>query len=161
MDCQAFARHLGQEQEVLDEYGGTDIYQLTPAQIEVTAGANNIRCLRLTSSGLYRWYANCCNTPIGNTMRSRVAFVGLIHSFISKEENRDAKLGPVLGCVYTKSAKTPVPTHLKGSRSRLSLTIRIFAKLLSWKIKGGAKLNPFFEADGKLISDPTVMNERA
>jgi hypothetical protein len=34
--------------------------------------------LRLTPNGLYRWYASCCKTPLGNTLGPAIPFVGIV-----------------------------------------------------------------------------------
>jgi hypothetical protein len=44
-DCQAFARSLGRA-DVLDPAGGTDIFQMPPARLMLTAGMEALRCLR-------------------------------------------------------------------------------------------------------------------
>src|SRR5262249_44063266 len=64
-DCQTFARFL-ERPEVLDPAGGTDIFQMAPARVKLTAGADALRCLSLSNQVL-RWYTDCCRTPIGNT----------------------------------------------------------------------------------------------
>src|SRR5215204_4669214 len=66
-DCQAFLHHLGCA-ELLDASGGTDIVQVAPAALAFDRGAERIAGLRLTPKGLYRWYADCCKTPLGNTL---------------------------------------------------------------------------------------------
>ncbi len=38
--------------------------------------------MRLTPMGLLRWYAGCCNTPIGNMVSARVPFIGIVHMFM-------------------------------------------------------------------------------
>ena len=58
-DCQAFA-HFLERDDVLDASGGTAIFQLRPAQLEITAGREHLRCMRLSEKGLLRWYAGCC-----------------------------------------------------------------------------------------------------
>lgn len=65
--CQAYAHHLGQADKILDQYGGTDVFQMTPSQLSITEGIENLRCLRLEGRGVLRWYAGCCNTPVANT----------------------------------------------------------------------------------------------
>ena len=66
-DCQAFARFL-ERADVLDAAGGTDIFQMPPGRMKFTAGADALRCLRLSDkTRVFRWYADCCRTPIGNT----------------------------------------------------------------------------------------------
>src|ERR1700742_3028554 len=75
-DCQAFLHHVGRA-DLLDAHGGTDIVQVAPASLTFRSGAEHIVGLRLTSKGLYRWYANCCKTPLGNSMKPAVPFVGI------------------------------------------------------------------------------------
>src|SRR3954452_9059719 len=65
-DCQAFAHQLGRP-DLLDAKGGSDIVQMAPAAVSFTQGRQHIVGLRLKPNGLYRWYANCCKTPVGNT----------------------------------------------------------------------------------------------
>ena len=78
-DCQSFAHFLGRATEILDRSGGTDIFQTSPARIEITQGRERLASMRLTPKGLLRWYADCCKTPIGNTAITReIPFVGLI-----------------------------------------------------------------------------------
>ena len=80
-DCQAFAYFLGRAERILDERGGSDIVQTSPQAVQFTRGAENLACVRLTPKGLMRWYARCCNTPIGNTLSNyRMSFVGLLHA---------------------------------------------------------------------------------
>src|SRR5215831_20849654 len=64
-DCQAFAHFLDRA-DVLDPAGGTDIFQMPPGRLKLTAGTDAMRCLRLSNKVL-RWYSDCCRTPIANT----------------------------------------------------------------------------------------------
>jgi len=67
--------------KILDAQGGTDVVQTRPANLTFTHGQDTLACMRLTPKGLLRWYAACCNTPIGNTVANyRMPFVGLVHS---------------------------------------------------------------------------------
>lgn len=70
-DCQAYAHFLGQAGKILDANGGTDISPFPPSHIQLTHGGENLRCMRLSPKGMDRWYAGCCNTPIGNTLQSK------------------------------------------------------------------------------------------
>ena len=80
-DCQAFAYCLGRADDVLDERGGSDVIQILPKNITFTQGVEALACMRLTDKGLLRWYASCCNTPIGNTLATpKMSFIGLLHS---------------------------------------------------------------------------------
>src|ERR1700744_5495451 len=64
-DCQAFARFLDRP-DVLDEAGGTDIFRMPIGRVALTAGGDAVRSLKF-SAKVYRWYTECCRTPIGNT----------------------------------------------------------------------------------------------
>src|SRR4029077_11390639 len=66
-DCQAFAHRIGRA-DLLDSQGGREIVQLAPATLTFLQGQQRIVGLRLTPKGLFRWYASCCNTPVGNTL---------------------------------------------------------------------------------------------
>ena len=50
-DCQAFANHLSADDDILDPWGGTEVYQTAPWHISIHKGIENIRCLRLTPKG--------------------------------------------------------------------------------------------------------------
>jgi hypothetical protein len=39
-------------------------------RLKLTAGTDPVRCLQF-SSRVFRWYADCCRTPIGNTASPR------------------------------------------------------------------------------------------
>ena len=79
-DCQAYAHHLGRT-DLLDPQGGSDIVQVAPASLSFDLGADRIVGLRLSPKGLYRWYASCCNTPLGNTLGPGLPFVGILAWF--------------------------------------------------------------------------------
>src|SRR6516162_5125147 len=105
-DCQAFARFL-ERADVLDPAGGTDIFQMPPGRVKLTAGTDAMRCLRLSNKVL-RWYSDCCRTPIANTAaRPHFPLIGVVHSFMDHEahgRSRDEVLGPPLCRIYERSA---------------------------------------------------------
>ncbi|GAA0346349.1 hypothetical protein GCM10009092_08530 [Bowmanella denitrificans] len=155
-DCQAFARELGRA-DVLDSFGGTEIYQLSPAQLQFSQGQEHLRCLKLSEKGLLRWYAGCCNTPIGNTVSASMPLVGLIHSVFQEGQDKEALLGPVQGYVHGKfaTAKPPAEKNSKGTPWRLLL--RIVSRLLADKLSGRGKPHPLFDVAGKPVSEPRVL----
>jgi hypothetical protein len=55
-DCQSFAHFLGRADDVLDAHGGTDVFSMTLAHLEITEGADQLACVRLTAGGMFRWY---------------------------------------------------------------------------------------------------------
>ena len=85
VDCQTYARHLDQAEVQLDDNGGTDILQISPAQFSIKAGEKHLSSLMLSPKGIYRWYASCCNTPICNTTtNAEMPYVGLLTNNVSK-----------------------------------------------------------------------------
>ena len=158
-DCQNFAAQLGRDSDILDEFGGTDIFQTAQSQIKIETGIEHIRCLKLTRKGLFRWYTDCCNTPIGNTLTAGFPFVGVVHNFMNMDNNRDSVLGPVLAHVQTKHARGN-PTYPNSSEKfPVSLILRGMRKMLLWKFKGMNRPSAFFTDNGKAIVKPTVVNE--
>jgi hypothetical protein len=155
-DCQSFAQHLNQESNVLDQYGGTDIFQMPICNIKITEGIEQISCVRLSAKGLYRWHTKCCNTPIGNSMGAGGAFIGVIHSFMDHASTRDEELGKNRGYIQTKFAKQEVPVELKGSPFKIIL--RSISKLIVWKVKGLNRPSVFFDDDGKSIAESNILN---
>ncbi len=158
-DCQAYAHFLKQKDLVLDKNGGTEIFQITPSQISIAQGADQIRCVRLQEKGLMRWYAGCCNTPIANSMASpKVPFAGLVHSFVSASAQAQEKAcGPVLGGFQGRYGigKLPPGTYQKGPLKYLFRALRIVA--IAW-MKGLNSPSPFFDTSGTPVSEPKVLS---
>lgn len=144
-DCQAFARFLAQP-GTTDDWGGTDIFQMAPASVRITDGADALSCVRLSDKGMHRWYCGECKTPIGNSNSPRTPFVGLIHTFMDHEADgraRDAVLGKPVGYVWTKSAIGPLP--IQGGTSSLLRVIGRSVRLLGkWWLTGAGSPSPFF-----------------
>jgi len=158
-DCQAFAKALGRAGDVLDANGGTDIFQMSPARIAFTHGVERVACLRLTSKGLARWYASCCNTPIGNTMATQgIPFVGLIRAFVA--EPASAALGPVRTRVFRKFAigdKAAIPPD---SQPQWRMLLHVIGLMLRWRLRGDHKRSPFFDAASRApLATPRVLSE--
>ena len=158
-DCQAFARHLKRESDILDEFGGTELFQIAPSQIKIESGAEHIRCTRLTSKGLYRWHTGCCNTAIGNTMKASMPFVGVFPSFMHFEQDREKVLGPVRAYMQTQYALSPPTYPFSSEKFPLGITLRIIRKIVLWKLKGMDKPSVFFTKSGEPVVKPTVLSE--
>lgn len=154
--CQSFANHLNRS-DILDEYGGTDLYQTSQAQVTISSGADQLSSLKLSKKGLTRWYTNCCNTPVGNTMNAKMPFVGVIHNFMQHTVSREEELGPVLAYVQTQYAiGTPDYPH-SAKKFPAGITFRIMRKMLTWKIQGKHKPSAFFNDDGTSVSEPNIL----
>jgi hypothetical protein len=144
-DCQAFA-HFLKRPDVLDRAGGTDIFQMPTGHVKLTAGTDAVRCLHF-SSKVFRWYTDCCRTPIGNTAGPRFPVVGLIHSFMSEDAgggSRDEVLGAPLCRIYERSAIGPLPPNVPAPPSLGLFALRA-SRLLGWWLRGLGRPSPFFD----------------
>lgn len=155
-DCQAFASHLGRGSDTLDEFGGTEIFQMSQSQLQIQQGKENLQSMRLTEKGMLRWYTSCCNTPVGNTMNAKMPFVGVIHSLMDLPD-RDSTFGPVRAYVQTQHAlgSPNYPTHSK--KFPLGITLRIIRKMLLWRLRGQHKPTVFFTDSGQPVSKPIIL----
>lgn len=152
-DCRDYAQWLGTP-GLLDDAGGVDIVAMAPSQLRFTAGEANIACMTLTPRGIYRWYAACCRTPLGNTPREpAVHYVGLSTDCLEPVA-ADAAFGPARRCVInTGSATAPVRT------TRVAFVLgglRILAGIVGAKLRGRRE-SPFFDpATGRPIRAPVA-----
>lgn len=158
-DCQAYAVFL-QRSDLVDAHGGSEIFQMVPDQLKLTDGLHQLRCMRLSPKGLLRWYAGCCNTPIGNTVPSpKVPFVGVLTAFIdaSAAGHKDRALGPVILRGFGKFARGGMPPggHKKAPPSYLLRSLRLIGG--AW-LKGRRAPTPFFDGTGKPVREPHVIS---
>ncbi len=162
-DCQAFAHFLGRADEILNAHAGTDVFSTTLAHIEITAGADQIACVRLEAGGMYRWYAACCRTPIGNTFPSpKSPFISVVHSCMdhaSDVRSRDEALGPIRIRANGRFAKGDLSTldaHLRIPLSMLPIVLKLFVA----KLRGEYSPSPFFDNEkGDFLVTPQVLSE--
>jgi hypothetical protein len=158
-DCQAFAHFLGRPNEILDSKGGSDVVQTTPSRVTFTDGVEMLTCMRLTPNGLMRWYARCCNTPIGNTVANfKVSFVGLVHNCLENGgRSLDDSFGPVRMWVNTKAAMGEVQ-----SSSWVAMgggVTRILGMLLRARLNGSYKRTMFFSPQtGAPVAQPKILS---
>ncbi|MGJ8679542.1 DUF6151 family protein [Paraglaciecola sp.] len=141
-DCQKFAAHLGNQERILDEHGGSELFQTYPAYFKISEGAEHLRCATLTPKGIYRWHTACCNMPVANTMTSAaMPFVGVSVKLMqfSDETEKQKVLGPVTLKAFGKYAiqGTPADTHPTFPRTFLP-------KIIWFMLKGflGKKSKP-------------------
>ena len=132
-------------------------------RVKLTAGTDAVRCLQF-SSRVFRWYSDCCRTPIANTAGPRFPVIGLIHSFMSHDADgrtRDEALGAPLCRIFEHSAVGPLPANAPPPRSFGLVAVRL-PTLLGWWLRGLGRPNPFFD-DFRPLSAPHVFtpSERA
>src|SRR5690242_15212459 len=142
-DCQAFLHQLGRT-DLLNPKGGSDVLQVAPATVSFTQGQHHIVGLQLKPKGLYRWYAKCCNTPVGNTLTPSLPFVGLLAPVLDKPR-LDDMVGPASGAIFGKFAVGEPPTG--STRFNPRLLLRAIGKLLGWRLRGRAWPHPFFSRE--------------
>lgn len=159
-DCQAFANFLGKGDEILDQNGGSDIVAVHPQAVHFTQGQASLACMSLSPKGLLRWYASCCNTPIGNTSRDmRMAYAGLAHACLADgTTSLDSAFGPVRMRAVTKSAKGRVAAT---PALAVAGTLALFAgKLLRARLGGSYRRTPFFHPEqGTPVVAPKVLGK--
>ena len=155
-DCQAFARFLKAEDAVLDASGGTEVEAALPAAVRLTSGLEHLACMSLSPKGIYRWYASCCNTPIGNTPRNPgMSYVGLVRTCLDATPDAlERDLGRVRMVANTGSAHGPVRPTPMGS---VLAVATIGAMLVKARLGGGWRDNPFFDASGAPVRAPRVL----
>jgi hypothetical protein len=157
-DCQAFAHFLGNVDAILDERGGSQIIQILPKNLTFTQGIEALACMRLTEKGLLRWYAGCCNTPIGNTLATpKFSFIGLVHNCLeSPGASLDESFGPIRAWVNTKGAKGEPKPALKGQGATVGW---FFKAVLRARLNGDYKKTPLFHPDtAKPVVTPRVLS---
>ena len=141
-DCQAFAHWLGRA-DLLDAKGRSDIVQVAPSRFAFVQGQDRVRGVRLSPKGLYRWYASCCNTPVGNTFTPAIPFVGIpAAAFDQDGPQADTAFGPPTGAVMGKFAIGEAPPGTAGIQ--LPLLLRVIARVLGWRLGGKVWPHPFF-----------------
>lgn len=164
-DCQTFARFLGRADEILDPNGGTDIFQTSPARLELTSGTERLACVRVTPRGPLRWYADCCRTPIGNTpAATRVPFVGLVLRCVVTPETGVALLDETIGPVWMRCAARDARGKPAGDDVHDGFPLRLYLGLhrivlRAW-LRGDAKRSPFVDAaTGTPIREPRLLEK--
>lgn len=157
-DCQAFARYLERERELLDGYGGTDILQLTPSQLVIDTGRDHLACVKLGPKGLLRWHTACCRTPVGNTVPTmQLPFVGMPVAFVEEKGDADV-FGPV---EYRINARSALRGPVKGAHDTAPtrLLFATLAHLAAARMKGQHLPSPFFApSTGQPVCDPKVLS---
>lgn len=158
-DCQTFANFLEKGSEILDESGGTDIYQITPAQLRIDQGTEHLGCVRLSPKGLFRWYTQCCKTPIGNTVSGKIPFIGVAHNFFEERNLLDENLGPVVMSIQAKDATGTPDGPNVHAEFPTRLLVKSVCKMVYRGLTGQGKPNPFFSPDGNPICEPVVLSK--
>jgi hypothetical protein len=134
------------------------VIQIVPADITFSQGREALACVRLTRRGMLRWYAACCNTPIGNTPATRkLPFVGLARACLEcAAPTVTASFGPVRHCSFIGGAiGQPKPEPF----GRAGLVFWLIRNRLRARFTGGFRDNPFFDTGAvRPIVTPKVLS---
>lgn len=156
--CQEFARFLEQEEQTLDKFGGTELVQLSQAQVVIENGKENLKSLRVTPKGIIRWYAGCCNTPIANTVNASMPFAGVLHNFINTTSDKDSLFGPITHYVQCQDCTSEPDYPNPAAKFPLDVTLKIIGRMIIWKVRGLHKPSVFFNDDGNPVSSPKLID---
>jgi hypothetical protein len=159
-DCQIYALHLGQP-GLLDERGGTDGCIFAPAQVKLAAGHEHLRCVRLSPKGLHRFYAGCCNTPLGNSVNASFPFVILVHACMDHTaggRTRDEDLGPPLMRMMGRFAAGGVPAGAHPKVPFGKFIPALLGHLARTLLRGLGKPSPFWSTQGRPLVEPHVID---
>lgn len=162
-DCRAFAHLLGRGEALLDDNGGTEVLQTTPARLAVTEGDDHLACVKLSPKGILRWYASCCGSPICNTPATpRLPFASLVHGIVDWSAagmNADDCVGPVRGRVYGRFAIGDTAGLDAHDTAPLGLILRVGWGIIKARLRGEHRRSPFFDAEsGKAVRRATVLD---
>jgi hypothetical protein len=157
-DCQAYAHFLGKASDILDGMGGTDVVATLPKYLTFTQGADSLACMSLTENGLLRWYAGCCNTPIGNTARNfKFSYVGLVHTCLEgPERTLETSFGPVRMWVNARNAKGKARSSAIGT---IAAVLPFMLSVVRARVDGSYQSTPFFNVNrGTPVVSPKVLS---
>ena len=156
LDCQAYARHLD-DAELLDEAGGTELFQTSAGRLQLDSGRDRVACIRMTRRGPLRWYAACCNSAIANSPPTgSVPFAGICTARLDIA-GRDS-LGPVMARVFTEAAEA-----VRGNPPRSFGVSKVFLRFvrvtLAARLAGDQRRHPFFPGGRALALPGTLTAE--
>lgn len=149
VDCRTAHLSLGQPDPRPD---GIALFQTTPDMITITQGAEHLRLMQLSPNGLYRWYAGCCNTSLGNSLRKpTLPFFGLVVDRIAQPE----RIGRVRCQGFLPSEAGKGPRH-KGA---FYMATRFASRLIGTRLSGKWRSTPFFDVEtGKPVISPVLID---
>ena len=154
-DCRAFAQLFDASEHVLDDHGGTALYQTRCARLELGAGRDRLGCLHLTEKPTLRWFARCCRTPMFNSWRNgRMPYVTALVCIFATNRPREV-LGEPLGHLFLSEA-TGDPRGLTPM-SMSAMARRFLPRMAKDMLSGDRRRSALFDAR---TLDPIATPER-
>lgn len=155
-DCQTFAHQLNRA-DLLDSAGGTEVVPVYPADLQIVAGRDVLKCLRLSPDGLYRWYTSCCNTPVAN-MRPGFPWVGMVNRVFTVQDAGylERTFGAVKSRIMGRYARGTPPS---GTAEKIDFKgfMTVLPFIIKGVLTGRAKGSPFFAEDGRTPIVPAIV----
>ncbi len=156
-DCRTFLRHIGRAEDLLTAHGGTPVVHTTPARVTLQAGKDNVGLLRLSPRGLLRFYATCCNTPLGAMLdQPNAPLMSLSRAVLSDDAHNH--LGPAIG-IRGRSATGDPSTLDAAEKVPLGVVARMAGRMVLRRLQGEARPSPFHHPDGTVIAAPVVLTK--
>lgn len=144
-DCQALAHYCDAGDRVLDQFGGTDLYQSRCASMELHAGADKLASLHLTDKPTMRWHTTCCRTPMFNTYANgRIPYVTTLLGNC-RETDLDAVLGPPLGHLFVEDSPRDPGDVPRLSMARLMR--RFLGRMTKDVVSGNRRRSALFDGE--------------
>ncbi|NNC52107.1 MAG: hypothetical protein HKO08_03595 [Erythrobacter sp.] len=143
-DCQALPAFLGAADRILDEHGGTALYQSRCARLILREGKEKLTGLHLTEKPTLRWYASCCDTPMFNTYANgRIPYVTTLLANCEAADRE--RLGKPLGHLFLGDATGDTSGLEPLSIGRLMR--RFFMRMVKDYFSGDRRRNPLFDSE--------------
>jgi hypothetical protein len=161
--CVRWAELLARADEVLDEHGGSDVFQMSPRFLRIDEGLQHVACARLTPSGARRWYAACCATPIANTLATpRLPFVGVFPACLELPASRTEVLGPVRARVNGDFPPEQIRALKAGRGALLLMLLRLNWRFWGWWLRGDQRTLQLFDPKTRQpIATPLLVDREA
>lgn len=141
-DCRDLVRLLGKEARILDEHGGTALYQSRCARMHFERGRERLAALHMTDGPTLRWYAVCCSTPLFNTYRNgRIPYLTTLLANCDPQGRE--RLGKPLGHLFLDEAMGETSGLAPLSMNRLMR--RFFRRMIKDIFSGDRRRSPLFE----------------
>lgn len=105
--------------DTLEPAGGGDLFQTAPETKQITKGRDHLAWIKLTPKGPHRWHTTRCNTPMANTLGTRVIPFATV---LSHNIDDKGALGPIIARVNRKYAIG----HFDGEAGNTGRVIRSF-----------------------------------
>ena len=144
--CTRFAERM--DRSVLDEHGGTERFNVSPACLEFASGIDALGCIQQSSKGALRWVATCCDTPLGLTLPSaRMPFVGLDVARLDQRAlpvELTELIGPLRARVNGHFDREVRGAMKADVASLLGMLAHLAPLTFTWWLRGDQQRSPFF-----------------